>query len=61
MVRKKTPPAYGDSFGPMIVACHRNIFSPSGPAEQEDGGSLLRSVNSLLMRFKAIVKGVCGI
>jgi hypothetical protein len=32
--------------GPMIVACHWNILSPVGPAEQEDGGSRPRSINS---------------
>lgn len=32
--------------GPMIVACHWNILSPVGPAEQEDGGSRPRSTNS---------------
>jgi hypothetical protein len=32
--------------GPMIVACHWNILSPVGPAEQDDGGSRPRSINS---------------
>lgn len=42
MERKKTPPAYGESAGPMIDACQWNKSSPTGPAEQEDGGSLQR-------------------
>lgn len=52
--RKNTPPEYGESAGPMIVACQWNKSSPIGPAEQEDGGSLPRSVSSLLMRLRAI-------
>jgi hypothetical protein len=32
--------------GPIMVACHWNILSPVGPAEQEDGGSRPRSINS---------------
>lgn len=35
--------------GPMIVACQLNMLSPVGPAEQEDGGSLPRSVSSWIM------------
>ena len=30
----------------MIVACHWNMFSPVGPALQEEGGSRPRSINS---------------
>ncbi len=36
MERKKTPPAYGESPGPMMVACHWNMLSPVGPAEQDE-------------------------
>lgn len=43
MDKKKTPPEYGDSEGPIIVAVHRNISSPEGPAEHDEGGSLPRS------------------
>ena len=46
MSRKKTPPAYGESSGPMMVACQWNISSPTGPAEQFEGGSFPRSTNS---------------
>ena len=40
MDKKKTPPAYGESGGPMIDACQWYKSSPTGPAEHEDGGSL---------------------
>jgi hypothetical protein len=46
MSKKKTPPEYGESSGPMIVACQWNMSSPTGPAEQFDGGSLPRSTSS---------------
>lgn len=46
MAKKKTPPAYGESEGPMMVACQWKISSPIGPAEQDEGGSLPRSANS---------------
>lgn len=65
MARKKTPPEYGESPGPMIVACQWNRSSPTGPAEHDEGGSRPKSVSSLLIRFKAIVEvwrvnvGVC--
>ncbi len=39
MARKKTPPEYGESLGPIIVACQWNRSSPIGPAEQDEGGS----------------------
>lgn len=54
MFKKNTPPLYGLSSGPIIVACQWNRSSPTGPAEQFVGGSLLRSFSSLLMRFSAI-------
>jgi len=55
MCRKKTPPAYGESPGPMIVACHWNrLLSPVGPALHDDGGSRPKSVNSLLILLRAI-------
>ena len=49
--------------GPMMVACHWNILSPVGPAEQEDGGSRPRSINSC--RGKVLVscqneRGISG-
>lgn len=47
MSKKKTPPAYGESSGPMIVACQWNISSPTGPAEQFAGGSFPKSTNSV--------------
>lgn len=46
MSKKKTPPAYGESSGPMIVACQWNISSPTGPAEQFAGGSFPKSTSS---------------
>jgi len=55
MDKKKTPPAYGESPGPIIVACQLNMLSAEGPALHDEGGSRPRSINSLLMRFKAIV------
>jgi hypothetical protein len=33
MVTKKTPPAYGLSDGPMMVACQWNISSATGPVD----------------------------
>jgi hypothetical protein len=30
----------------MIVACHENMLSPTGPALQDEGGSRPRSINS---------------
>ncbi len=36
--------------GPMMVACHWNRLSPIGPAEQDDGGSRPRSINSWMKR-----------
>jgi hypothetical protein len=35
----------------------RTRSSPIGPAEHDEGGSLPRSVSSLLIRFNAIVEG----
>jgi len=61
MARKKTPPEYGESEGPMMVACQWNRSSPIGPAEHDDGGSRPRSVSSLLILFNAIAKGVCAV
>lgn len=46
IVRKKTPPWYGLSGGPIIVACQWNKSSPTGPAEHWAGGSLPKSCNS---------------
>ena len=43
---KNTPPTYGESSGPIIVACQWNISSPTGPAEQLAGGSFPKSTNS---------------
>lgn len=62
MARKKTPPVYGESEGPMMVACQWNKSSPIGPAEHDEGGSRPKSVSSLLILFKAILKYVlwCG-
>jgi len=45
MERKNTPPAYGESGGPMIDACQWYKSSPTGPAEHDDGGSLLLLVS----------------
>jgi len=59
MAKKKTPPEYGESEGPMMVACQWNKSSPIGPAEHDDGGSRPRSVSSLLILFNAIAKVVC--
>ena len=55
MSQVKTPPAYGESAGPRIVACQENMSLPfpAGPAEQDAGGSRVRSASSLLMRFNA--------
>lgn len=60
MLRKKTPPWKGLSAGPMIVACHVNRSSPTGPALQLDGGSLDRSCSSLVMRLSATAAGARG-
>lgn len=46
---------YGESDGPMIVACQWNKSSPAGPALQEVGGSLCRSCSSFWMRLEAMV------
>jgi hypothetical protein len=43
--------------GPMIVACHWNILSPVGPAEQEDGGSRLRLINSCRKKYVSTMSG----
>jgi len=59
MARKKTPPEYGESEGPMMVACQWNRSSPIGPAEHDDGGSRPKSVSSLLILFNAIATVVC--
>jgi len=56
MAKKKTPPEYGESEGPMIVACQWNKSSPIGPAEHDDGGSRPRSVSSLLILLSAMAK-----
>lgn len=56
MSRKKTPPAYGESSGPMIVACQWNMSSPTGPAEQLAGGSFPRSTSSVM--GNGMVQGV---
>jgi len=58
MARKKTPPEYGESPGPIMVACQWNRSSPIGPAEHDDGGSRPKSVSSLLILFNAIAKVV---
>jgi len=55
MSKKNTPPEYGDSSGPMMVACQWNISSPIGPAEQFAGGSLPKSANSLLILFNDMI------
>ncbi len=55
MSKKNTPPAYGESSGPMIVACQWKRSSPTGPAEQFPGGSLPSSNNSLWILLRAIV------
>ena len=52
--RKKTPPWYGLSLGPIMVACHLNILSPMGPALQFGGGSRLSDCNSLFSLLRAI-------
>ena len=59
MSQVNTPPAYGESAGPMMVACHANMSPPfpAGPAEHDAGGSRVRSANSLLMRFSADCDG----
>ena len=53
--RLKTPPSYGDSSGPGIVATHLNIsLSSFGPAEYPSSNSaLLISSNSFLIRLRA--------
>ena len=59
MSQVNTPPAYGESAGPMIVAVHANMSLPfpAGPAEHDAGGSRVRSASSLLMRFSADCDG----
>lgn len=54
MVTRKTPPEYGLSDGPIIVACQWNISSPTGPALHEVGGSFCRSLSSFCILFDAI-------
>ena len=39
-----------------MVACQLNMSSPVGPAEQFAGGSFPRSVNSLVIRFSAMLE-----
>merc|ERR1739848_597753 len=52
--RKNTPPWYGESGGPIIVACQWKRSSPTGPALHCAGGSLPISCNSLVILFNAI-------
>lgn len=64
MVKKNTPPWYGLSGGPIIVACQWNRSSPTGPALHCAGGSLPRSCSSLLILFNAICNSTavwCGL
>ena len=46
MAMKNTPPWYGLSWGPMMVACQWNRSSPAGPALHEVGGSFWRSCSA---------------
>jgi len=59
IAKKKTPPEYGESPGPIMVACQWNRSSPIGPAEHDDGGSRPKSVSSLLILFNAMAMVVC--
>lgn len=56
MARKKTPPWNGDSDGPIIVACQWNRSSPIGPAEHDEGGSLLHRSVSDFFHMVGIVR-----
>ena len=58
MSRKNTPPSYGDSDGPRIVACQWHGSSPTGPAEHWAGGSLAMSLSSLLILLSNFDLGV---
>jgi len=46
MSREKTPPAYGEPAGPMMVATHSKMLSRLGPAEMPVGGSRVISASS---------------
>ena len=56
METKKTPPAYGLSGGPMIVACQWNMSSATGPALQLEGGSFCKSLSSFKILFEAMAQ-----
>ena len=49
---------WGPRTGPMIVDCQWKRSSPTGPALQEVGGSLVRSCSSLLIRLHADIAGL---
>ena len=54
MDRAKTPPSYGESVGPRMVAVQwKGSSSVTGPAEHWAGGSFIRSFNSLVILFVA--------
>lgn len=54
MDKKKTPPANGESGGPIMEACQWYRSSPTGPAEQYVGGSFSKSFNSFVSLFRDI-------
>ena len=58
MSRKKAPPEYGQSAGPMMVAVQWNMSSSIGAAEHDAGGSFVKSESSLLIRLLAVIAGV---
>lgn len=54
MCKLNSPPSYGESGGPSMVACHScTLSSESGPALQPCGraSALRRSVSSLAIRL----------
>ena len=55
MSKKKTPPSYGESDGPMIVAVQWKRSSLTGPAEHCAGGSFSKSLSSRLILFNAML------
>lgn len=49
MLTRKTPPAYGLSLGPMMVACQWNMSSATGPEQKP------KSNNSMIMALEAVL------
>ena len=57
--KMNTPPWYGLSLGPIIMACLWTYHPPTGPAEHCAGGSWAKLLSSLLICFSTIVCAFC--